>query len=64
MRHNTTHHLIADMERLRGRLGIERRLLSRAWPDAELRVVDGAGHLGDDATRRQVHTALDRFARA
>ncbi|MER6235286.1 prolyl aminopeptidase [Streptomyces clavifer] len=37
--------------------------LARAWPDAELTVIDGAGHLGGPATRRAVVAALDRFAR-
>ncbi|MGK5629535.1 prolyl aminopeptidase [Streptomyces sp. URMC 123] len=36
--------------------------LARAWPDAELIVVDEAGHLGSDVTRRHVVDALDRFA--
>ncbi|MEU9980294.1 prolyl aminopeptidase [Streptomyces sp. NPDC050856] len=36
--------------------------LSRAWPDAELVVVDGSGHLGDAASRARVVAALDRFA--
>lgn len=36
--------------------------LARAWPDAELTVIDGAGHLGGAATRRVVLAALDRFA--
>ncbi|MDQ0789919.1 prolyl aminopeptidase [Streptomyces sp. B3I8] len=37
--------------------------LARAWPDAELIVVDDAGHLGGATTRRHVREALDRFAR-
>ncbi|MFJ6783339.1 prolyl aminopeptidase, partial [Streptomyces yangpuensis] len=37
--------------------------LARAWPDAELTVVDNAGHLGSDTTRTHVLEALDRFAR-
>ncbi|GGZ17512.1 prolyl aminopeptidase [Streptomyces nitrosporeus] len=37
--------------------------LARAWPDAELTVIDGDGHLGGAATRRAVLAALDRFAR-
>ncbi|GAA2939548.1 prolyl aminopeptidase [Kitasatospora cinereorecta] len=37
--------------------------LAKAWPDAELTVIDGAGHLGGPATRRAVLAALDRFAR-
>ncbi|MDN3297466.1 prolyl aminopeptidase [Streptomyces ficellus] len=36
--------------------------LSRAWPDAELMVVDEAGHLGTEVTRARVMAALDRFA--
>ncbi|MFJ6784062.1 prolyl aminopeptidase, partial [Streptomyces yangpuensis] len=31
--------------------------------DAELTVVDNAGHLGSDTTRTHVLEALDRFAR-
>ncbi|WP_128984920.1 alpha/beta fold hydrolase [Streptomyces roseicoloratus] len=38
--------------------------LARAWPDAELHVVEGAGHLGGDETRRLVMAALARFAKA
>lgn len=33
--------------------------LSRAWPDAELVVVDDAGHQGSDALRTRVRAALD-----
>ncbi|NBM17922.1 prolyl aminopeptidase [Streptomyces sp. GC420] len=36
--------------------------LSRAWPDAELIVVEDAGHLGGAATRDHVLRALRRFA--
>ncbi|MFI9625095.1 prolyl aminopeptidase [Streptomyces sp. NPDC052042] len=36
--------------------------LAKAWPDADLTVIDGAGHLGGAATRRAVLAALDRFA--
>ncbi|MFF1556498.1 prolyl aminopeptidase [Streptomyces sp. NPDC058279] len=36
--------------------------LSRAWPDAELNVVEDAGHLGSTTTRDHVLGALDRFA--
>jgi proline iminopeptidase len=36
--------------------------LARAWPDAELIVVEEAGHLGSDTTRGHVRAALDRFA--
>ncbi|MEU0136416.1 prolyl aminopeptidase [Streptomyces sp. NPDC006296] len=37
--------------------------LAKAWPDAELTVIDVAGHLGGPATSRAVLAALDRFAR-
>jgi hypothetical protein len=36
---------------------------AKAWPDAELTVVDAAGHLGGPATSRAVPAALGRFAR-
>lgn len=36
--------------------------LAKAWPDAELTVIDAAGHLGGPATGRAVLAALDRFA--
>lgn len=36
--------------------------LAKAWPDAELEVIEGAGHFGGPATRRAVLAALDRFA--
>ncbi|MFB7913930.1 prolyl aminopeptidase [Streptomyces sp. NPDC056061] len=36
--------------------------LAKAWPDAELVVIDDAGHLGGTETRRVVQAALDRFA--
>ncbi len=39
------------------------RELVRAWPDAELHVVERAGHLGGEETGRLVLAALDRFAR-
>lgn len=38
--------------------------LARAWPDAELHVVEDAGHLGGETTGAHVLAALDRFARA
>ncbi|WP_369206607.1 prolyl aminopeptidase [Streptomyces sp. PU-14G] len=38
--------------------------LARAWPGAELTIVEDAGHLGGDAKRGHVLAALDRFARA
>jgi proline iminopeptidase len=37
--------------------------LARVWPDAELHVIDDAGHTGSDTMRQRVHDALDRFAR-
>jgi len=36
--------------------------LARAWPDAELVVVEDAGHLGSDTMRSVIREALDRFA--
>ncbi|MBB5826484.1 prolyl aminopeptidase [Micromonospora carbonacea] len=36
--------------------------LARAWPDAELIVVDDSGHTGSDTMRRHLRAALDRFA--
>ncbi|SEN85007.1 prolyl aminopeptidase [Actinacidiphila rubida] len=36
--------------------------LRRGWPDAELTVVEDAGHLGTEETRGIVLRALDRFA--
>ncbi|MBM0204341.1 hypothetical protein JNW90_15415 [Micromonospora sp. STR1s_5] len=36
--------------------------LYRAWPGAELIVVENAGHLGTAETREHVLRALDRFA--
>ncbi|THA52976.1 prolyl aminopeptidase [Streptomyces sp. A1136] len=36
--------------------------LSRVWPDAELVVVEDAGHLGGTTTREHVLGALERFA--
>ncbi|MCX6464995.1 MAG: prolyl aminopeptidase [Pseudonocardiales bacterium] len=36
--------------------------LSRAWPGAELHVVDDAGHLGNAEFGRLMREALDRFA--
>ncbi|MFD9811751.1 prolyl aminopeptidase [Streptomyces sp. NPDC059080] len=38
--------------------------LARAWPGAELTVIDDAGHKGSAATRDAVIGALDRFAGA
>lgn len=37
-------------------------LLARAWPDAQMIVVDDAGHKGSDTMRDRVIEALDRFA--
>ncbi len=36
--------------------------LHRAWPDAELVIIENAGHLGTAATLEHVLQALDRFA--
>jgi proline iminopeptidase len=36
--------------------------LARAWPGAELHVVEDAGHLGSAESARLVRAALDRFA--
>jgi proline iminopeptidase len=36
--------------------------LSRAWPDAELIVLDGSGHGGSDEMRESLLAALDGFA--
>jgi proline iminopeptidase len=38
--------------------------LARAWPDAELVVVDDAGHTGSDEMRTAMRNALDRFTGA
>jgi proline iminopeptidase len=38
--------------------------LARAWPDAELVVVEDAGHTGSDAMRAAMSDALGRFAEA
>jgi proline iminopeptidase len=37
--------------------------LARAWPGAELVMVEGGGHLANEATLGHVIAALDRFAR-
>ncbi|RBM21112.1 prolyl aminopeptidase [Prauserella sp. PE36] len=37
-------------------------LLARAWPDAELVVIDDAGHTGSAAMRTRIRQALDTFA--
>jgi proline iminopeptidase len=36
--------------------------LSAAWPDAELLIVEDAGHLGSETWTRHVRGAIDRFA--
>lgn len=36
--------------------------LARAWPDAELALVQDSGHTGSDAMRARIRTALDGFA--
>jgi proline iminopeptidase len=38
--------------------------LARAWPDAELVVVNDSGHTGSDTMRDRIRSALDEFARA
>ncbi|WP_158883220.1 prolyl aminopeptidase [Amycolatopsis anabasis] len=37
--------------------------LARAWPRAELVVVENSGHTGSDTMRERMREALDRFAR-
>ncbi|MER5307094.1 prolyl aminopeptidase [Streptomyces sp. NPDC002773] len=37
--------------------------LAKTWPDAELRIVEGAGHLGGEQTRRHLLDAIDGFAK-
>jgi proline iminopeptidase len=37
--------------------------LARAWPDAELVVINDSGHLGSDTMRERMRSALDKFAR-
>jgi proline iminopeptidase len=37
--------------------------LARAWPDAELAVIDDSGHTGSDTMRERIRGALDTFAR-
>jgi proline iminopeptidase len=37
--------------------------LARAWPDAQLVVIDDSGHTGSEAMNDEIRTALDRFAR-
>jgi proline iminopeptidase len=69
--------LLADADRLSGIPGllVHGRLdlsgpadtawaLAKAWPDAELVIVEDAGHIGgaDDRRRRAIDAALDRFA--
>ncbi len=36
--------------------------LARAWPDAELVIVEDSGHTGNDTMRDHIVGALDRFA--
>ncbi|MEV4483062.1 prolyl aminopeptidase [Micromonospora coxensis] len=36
--------------------------LHRAWPGAQLQVVEEAGHMGNEETRRHLLAAFDRFA--
>jgi proline iminopeptidase len=36
--------------------------LSRAWPDAELVVIDDSGHTGSETMNNEVLAAIDRFA--
>ncbi|UPM44625.1 prolyl aminopeptidase [Halocatena salina] len=38
--------------------------LDRAWPDAELIVVDDSGHTGSDTMTEYKHSAIERFARS
>jgi proline iminopeptidase len=37
--------------------------LARAWPDAELALIDDSGHSGSDTMRERTRGALDTFAR-
>jgi proline iminopeptidase len=37
-------------------------VLARAWPDAELVIVDDAGRSGSDAVSAWIREAPDRFA--
>lgn len=37
--------------------------LSRAWPGAELHMIEDAGHLGGERTRDLILSAMDRFAK-
>jgi proline iminopeptidase len=36
--------------------------LARAWPDAQLVVVDDSGHTGSEAMKREILRTVDRFA--
>jgi proline iminopeptidase len=38
--------------------------LAQAWPDAELVVIDDAGHTGSDAMTSATLSSLERFAAA
>ena len=43
--------------------GAERRDLAKAWPEAELHIVEGAGHSFDEpGILHQLMIATDRFA--
>jgi proline iminopeptidase len=37
--------------------------LARAWPEAELAVIDDSGHSGSDTMLARIRSALDTFAR-
>lgn len=53
---------------VQGRLDLQGPLvtaweLARAWPDAELKVIEGAGHASSDAgMEAAIVAALERFA--
>jgi proline iminopeptidase len=63
-------HLLADIPGIlvNGRFDLQAPIanaweLNRAWPRAELVIVEGAGHVGDDpALTRELIRATDRFA--
>jgi len=38
--------------------------LTKSWPDADLRVVDDAGHTGSEAMRAEMRAALERFEKS
>jgi proline iminopeptidase len=61
---NTTEHLIGDMVHGRGDLGgpvITAWKLARAWPGAELIVIEDSGHTGSAAMQEALHAAGDRL---